>query len=87
MRLVSTRYKRDRRYYGQMVWQCELREGKTKEQAKGRNVPVPGSSDYLSDVMQVGKDRKECGKQENEREAMGQGPKGKERLEVSFTLR
>ena len=48
---------------------------------------MPGSSDYLSGVMQVGKGRKECGKQENEREAMGQGPKGKERLEVSFTLR
>jgi len=34
MGLVSTRYKRDRRYDGQMVRPCELREGRTKEQAK-----------------------------------------------------
>ena len=51
MRAVSTRSKRDRRYYGQMVGKCELRGVRTKERAKGRSVRVPGSSDYLSDVM------------------------------------
>jgi len=31
---------------------------------------VPGGGDHLSDVVRAGKDEKECGKRENEREAM-----------------
>ena len=43
-------------------------------------------ADYLSDIMQVGKDEKERRKEENERHAIKQGPRGKssERFRARF---
>jgi len=37
---------------------------------KNGSIRVPGGGDYLSDVVRAGKDEKECGKRENEREAV-----------------
>ena len=37
---------------------------------KNGSIRVPGGGDHLSDVVRAGKDEKECGKRENEQEAM-----------------
>jgi len=59
---VSTRSMRDRRDYGQMVGQCELRKVRIKERAKNGSIRVAGSGDDLTGVMRAGKNENECGR-------------------------
>lgn len=54
----------------EVIRRYKLRKVRAEERAKNGSIRMPDGGDFLSGVERVGKKEKECGKRENEREAM-----------------